>query len=75
MDELEARGWAAGENEKFTITKDGKKVRQEAEDKTDHLYALPFDVLSESDTKELKGLLEKLTDIMKLQDEDDAEEN
>jgi len=72
LDELEAREWAAGENGKFTITKDGKKVRQEAEDKTDQLYALPFDVLSGSVTEELKSLLEKLAVIIKLPDEEDS---
>jgi hypothetical protein len=75
LDELAARGWAAGENGKFTITEDGKKVRKEAEDKTDHLYAVPFDALSGSDSKKLKKLLEQLADVIKLPDEEVTEEN
>ena len=73
MDELAARGWVAGENGKFSITEDGEKIRQEAEDTTDRLYAVPFGALSEADSKELKGLLEKLAVVIELPDDDASE--
>jgi DNA-binding MarR family transcriptional regulator len=74
LDELEGRGWASGEEGKFTITEKGKKIRQESEDKTDQLYAAAFESLSESDEKELKGLLAELVEVIRVPDEESESE-
>jgi len=74
FEELVSRGWAAKEDDKFIITEEGKKIRQEAEDRTDEYFAKPFAILSEAETEELKGLLEKLAEAVKPPEEEEASE-
>jgi hypothetical protein len=72
LDELAVRGWATGEDGKYTITKEGKRIRQEAEDKTDSLYAAAFQALTEADSKELKALLAELAEVIAVPEEQEA---
>jgi DNA-binding MarR family transcriptional regulator len=65
FEELVAHGWAAKKNSIYTITEDGIKIRQEAEDRTDEYFARPFSALSELEMEALKGLLEKLAEAVK----------
>ena len=62
---LVSHGWAAKEDGKYVITEAGEKTRQEAEDRTDEYFAKPFAILSETETEELKSLLEKLAEVIK----------
>jgi DNA-binding MarR family transcriptional regulator len=64
LDELAVRGWAAGEDGRYTITEEGTRIRQGAEDKTDVLYAAPFEALTKPDSQELKNHLEKLAGVI-----------
>jgi DNA-binding MarR family transcriptional regulator len=68
--ELVSRGWAAAHDGKYSITAAGKDLRQEAEDRTDEYFARPFAVLSQSETKELQTLLEKLADVLELPEDE-----
>jgi DNA-binding MarR family transcriptional regulator len=66
VDDLVARGWLEPQNKQYVITEDGKKVRQEAEDITDQLYAAPFKAFSEGEIDELTGLLKKLAEAVRV---------
>jgi DNA-binding MarR family transcriptional regulator len=65
LDDLVTRGWAVKDDGRYIITEAGKKIRQEAEDCTDETFAKTFAILSEAETEELKGLLEKLAEVVK----------
>lgn len=65
FEELVSHGWAKVENDKYLITEKGKKVRQEAEDDTDHLFYAPFRELTKEEIEELQTLLEKLAEAVK----------
>jgi DNA-binding MarR family transcriptional regulator len=66
FDELVSRGWAKKDNGKFILTKEGKSVREEAEDLTDELYAAPFEALNDVEIEELTGLMEKLAEVVSI---------
>jgi DNA-binding MarR family transcriptional regulator len=66
FDELVSRGWATKDNGKFILTKEGKSVREEAEDLTDQLYAAPFAALKDAEIEELTGLMEKLAEVVSI---------
>ena len=68
--ELVTRGWATAENGKYLITDLGKNTRQEAEDVTDQLFYAPLKAFTEAETKELKNLLEKLAEVVKITEEE-----
>lgn len=74
FDELVSRGWAAKENGKYAITEEGKKTRQEVEDRTDDYFARPFARLSKTEIEELKGLLEKLAEVLKPPEDEESSE-
>jgi predicted transcriptional regulator len=66
FEELASRGWAAEEDGKYVVTEKGGKVRQEAEDATDRYFDAPWVALSEAEAKEVKGLLKKLAETLKV---------
>ena len=70
FNELVSRGWATAENGKYLITDQGKNTRQEAEDGTDQLFYAPLKAFTEDEKKELKSLLEKMVEVVKLPEEE-----
>ena len=69
---LAARGWIAEEDSRYVVTEKGKKLRQEAEEATDRYFDAAWVALSDAETKEVKGLLERLAEAVKLPEEDSA---
>lgn len=69
FDKLISLEWVVKENGKYTITEKGKKVRQGVEDKTDEYFSVPFSVLNQQETEELRGLLGKLAEVIKPEEE------
>jgi predicted transcriptional regulator len=65
LKELVAKGWIAEDEGKHVITKEGKALRQEAEDATDRYFDAAWVVLSDEEMGELKGLLEKLAEALR----------
>jgi DNA-binding MarR family transcriptional regulator len=65
LDELAQRGWIAQKNGKYVVTDEGQKLRQEIEDATDRCFDVPWDVLTQAETKELEGLMKKLAEAVK----------
>jgi len=61
---LVARGWIAKENGEYAVTEEGKKLRQEAEDATDHYFDAAWASLSEPEMGETRSLLSKLTEVL-----------
>jgi hypothetical protein len=70
FNKLVTRGWATAENGKYLITDQGKNTRQEAEDVTDQLFYAPVKAFTEDEKKELKSLLEKMAEVVKLPEEE-----
>lgn len=66
FEELVSHGWAKVENGKYLITEKGKQVRQDAEDDTNQLFYAPFGELTKEEIEDLKTLLEKLAEALKL---------
>ena len=73
LQSLVARGWLAKDDGAYVATKKGKALRQEAEDATDRYFDAAWVSLSEAETEELKGLLGKLAELLKPQEEEPAE--
>jgi predicted transcriptional regulator len=69
LQDLAARGWVAQENGKYVTTEKGSQVRQQAEDTTDRYFDAPWASLSQDETEELKGLLEKLAQVVEVTEE------
>lgn len=70
LQELVARGWIIQEGEGFIATEEGNRLRQEAEDATDRYFDAAWTGLSESEAKELKGLLERMARALQSPEED-----
>lgn len=70
FEEMATRGWVTVKNGKYLITDQGKKLRQKAEDDTDQYFYAPFETLTEEEIEELKSLLEKLAEVVKLPEEE-----
>jgi DNA-binding MarR family transcriptional regulator len=70
LQELVKLGWAAQDGESYEITDQGRELRQQAEDATDQLYYGPWDCLDEKEQKELRGLLERLIDELREEEEE-----
>lgn len=69
---LIARDWIAEENGGYAATKEGQALRQEAEDATDRYFDAAWVSLSEAETEELKNLLSKLAEALKLPEAEPA---
>ncbi len=75
LGDLASRSWIAEKDGKYAATEKGKMLRQEAEDATDRLFDAAWVALNEVETKELKGLLKKLAQVLKPPEEDSAQTN
>jgi Mn-dependent DtxR family transcriptional regulator len=60
LKKLEQKGWIEEIDERFQVTAEGKRIRQEAEDKTDDLFFASWSVLSETELQRLDSLLTEL---------------
>jgi DNA-binding PadR family transcriptional regulator len=67
--DLVDRGWVAEQDGEYTVTAEGKTVRQEAEDTTDRLYDAPWTALNQGEMEELKGLLGRLAEAVTVPEE------
>lgn len=65
LQEVVARGWIVQDGESFVATEEGNRLRQEAEDATDRFFDAAWTGLGESDTKELKRLLERMAEALR----------
>jgi DNA-binding MarR family transcriptional regulator len=64
LHELVSRGWSVQQGEIYVATEEGNRLRQEAEDATDRYFDAAWTGLSEAQTEELKGLLERLAEAL-----------
>ena len=64
LNELVERGWIEAQNDTYTITENGRKLREEAEATTDRYYYIGWTVLSDEETSELDTLLAELRDSL-----------
>jgi hypothetical protein len=58
--DLIERGWIAQHGQTYRVTDRGATIRQQAETATDRYFYAPWSCLSEAETEELRGLLERL---------------
>jgi hypothetical protein len=59
---LAERGWAAEQAGAYSLTEQGRTIRQQAEAETDRLFYEPWGSLDDSETHELRLLLTRLGD-------------
>lgn len=64
LQDLVSRGWIVDKDGKYVVTGEGKKLRQEAEDATNRYFDAAWISLSEAETEEVRGLLEKLAEAV-----------
>jgi hypothetical protein len=69
FDKLTALEWVAKVDGKYCTTEKGKEVRQGVEDKTEEYFSLPFLVLNQQESEELRDLLGKLAVVIKPEEE------
>ncbi|MEJ2757867.1 MAG: hypothetical protein P8046_05220 [Anaerolineales bacterium] len=67
--QLVERGWLEAAGDRYTLTEEGRKQRQLAEDKTNENYQAAFAVLSEAELKEVISLLEALTEEITIKED------
>ncbi len=73
LEGLVRRGWIEVGDDGYVVTAKGKKIRDDAEDKTNKNYFGPWKVLSDAELKRLGELLTALKETnLKLMPEDDA---
>ena len=73
-EELVSLGWAGLDDGKYSLTEEGRRIRQEAEDRTDEYFAKPFEILTLEERAELETLMEKLAEVMAVPDEETVTE-
>ena len=71
LKDLTSMGWITQENGKYVASDEGKRIRQEGEDRTDEYYGAPFEVFSDSEKDELKSLMEKMAEVLKPPEEEE----
>ena len=59
---LVERGWLTEDDGKFSITDDGKEVRENTENLTNRYFYGPWDVLNSAETEELRTLVNEFHD-------------
>jgi hypothetical protein len=75
LNDLAAKGWIVEDGDKkYVATDEGKRIRQEAEDKTDEFFYAPLKAFNETELAELKGLMEKLAEVLAPPEEEEASE-
>ena len=70
LQDLASRGWIAAEDGRYAVTEKGKSLRQEAEEATDRYFDAAWIALDEAEMGELKGLLGRLADALKVSEEE-----
>ncbi len=73
LDKLAELGWVEEKDGAYALTEKGTKVREEAEMRTNQYYKAAFDVLSESEIKELIALIKSLTEAITVEEEEEAQ--
>jgi len=74
LEDLVQRGWIEANEDGYTVTEKGKKIREDAETATDTNYFLPWKSLSDDELDQLGNLLEGLKSAnLKLAEENKAE--
>jgi len=66
--QLAERGWLQADGDRYTLTEEGRKQRQLAEDKTNENYQAAFEALSEAELKEVISLLKALTEEITIEE-------
>ncbi|MCP5097178.1 MAG: hypothetical protein GY943_16650, partial [Chloroflexi bacterium] len=64
LQKVAARGWLVEEDGRFTITNEGKQLRQAVEDETDRLFYAPWP-LNKDELANLQALMEAVRDGLK----------
>ncbi|MCP5097184.1 MAG: hypothetical protein GY943_16680, partial [Chloroflexi bacterium] len=64
LQKVAARGWLVEEDGRFTITNEGKQLRQAVEDETDRLFYSPW-TLSKDKLSDMQSLMEAARDGLK----------
>lgn len=64
LEDLESKGWIVAEGDQYVATDEGKRIRQEVENKTDELFYAPLNIFDEAELVELKGLMEKMAEVL-----------
>ncbi len=64
LKDLASRGWIADVDGRWVATQAGKRLRQEAEDVTNHLYDVAWTALREAEVEELRALLNQLAEAV-----------
>lgn len=66
-------GWVEEADGAFTLTEKGVAVREDAETRTNQYYKAAFEVLSAAEITELSGLIQSLTEAIKIEEEEEAQ--
>ena len=69
LQDLASRGWIAAGDGRYAVTEKGKALRQEAEEATDRYFDAAWVALDEAEMGELKGLLGRLAEALKVSEE------
>jgi len=64
LEKLVIKGWIEEINGKFSVTPIGKRIREEAEDKTDALFFASWSVLSEKELERFSDLVTSLNESL-----------
>ena len=73
LEDLHNRGLIALEEDKYQVTEVGKRLRQQAEDKTNQLHQAAFKALSDSELEKLNGLLAAFAEALKVEEEETSQ--
>jgi DNA-binding MarR family transcriptional regulator len=60
LDKLVIKGWVEEVDGRFQVTPNGKRIREEAEEKTDELFFASWTVLSDKELEQLDDLIKQL---------------
>ncbi len=66
LDKLTQKGWIEEVDDRFQVTPEGKRIRDEAEEKTDELFFANWPVLSEAELETLDGILSQLNSNLQI---------
>jgi len=65
IQELTTRGWVREESGEYQLTAEGRKIREEAEETTNHYYFAPWACLSEKEQEDLLSLTTQLRESLR----------
>ncbi|HET6443523.1 MAG TPA: MarR family transcriptional regulator [candidate division Zixibacteria bacterium] len=64
LEKLVIKGWIEEVDGRFQVTPNGKRIREEAEEKTDELFFASWTVLTEKELEQLDDLIQQLNDSL-----------